>query len=339
MRTVRHRFARHVSAAALSVLAAAFALPALANDSTAVIATGGLKLVRTDAVQMASEDLYVSEKQIRVRYVFHPVDGKELVTIVAFPLPLIFINNMDANIGLPAPAKDDPLNLVDFHVRVDGKPVKPRIQARALVNGVDKTAILKKYGIPLTDQDDPVAFQKKLDSLPPAARAELEDNKLVDWNSQWDENNRPMATYHWDLELVYYWRQTFSGERDVTVDHDYRPIAGAFFYMPSHPEPWVKKTYCTDESFIRAAARKVKGKDEYAALLGAQVHYILTTAGNWAGSIGRFHLVLDKGAPDNLISLCWKGHLKKTSPTRFEFTARDFTPEGELKVLIVKDIR
>jgi len=61
-----HRFA-----IALTLAAATWASPALANDSAAALATGGLVFVRNDDIEMRSEDLYISTAEIRVRYRFH----------------------------------------------------------------------------------------------------------------------------------------------------------------------------------------------------------------------------------------------------------------------------
>ena len=63
------------------------AWPALANDSTAELGTGGLILSRTDAVRMVKEDLFISEEKVTVDYVFRNVTDADVSTIVAFPMP------------------------------------------------------------------------------------------------------------------------------------------------------------------------------------------------------------------------------------------------------------
>ena len=64
-----------------------------------------------------------------------------------------------------------------------------------------------------------------------------------------------------------------------------------------------------------------------------ELDYILTTARNWRGPIGRFHLTIDKGDPKGILSLCWNG-LKKTGPTVFESTLTDFVPDRDIKLVI-----
>jgi hypothetical protein len=45
-------------------------------------------------------------------------------------------------------------------------------------------------------------------------------------------------------------------------------------------------------------------------------------------------MTLDKGRPENILSLCWSG-LRRTGPTRFEFEARDWTPDRDVRLLIL----
>src|ERR1700692_2216867 len=61
--------ARLAAGAALAALLA-LAGPSGANDSIANLETGGLVLVKNTDVEMRSEDLYISDKAVRVKYVF-----------------------------------------------------------------------------------------------------------------------------------------------------------------------------------------------------------------------------------------------------------------------------
>ena len=56
--------------------------PALANDSFAAIGAGGLVLQKSDGVVMESEDLYLSLRQVKIRYVFFNSTAQDLTTIV-----------------------------------------------------------------------------------------------------------------------------------------------------------------------------------------------------------------------------------------------------------------
>ena len=63
------------------------------------------------------------------------------------------------------------------------------------------------------------------------------------------------------------------------------------------------------------------------------ISYVLRTANSWAGPIGRFRLTLDKGAPENVLSLCADG-VKKIGPTTFMVEKTDFIPDRDLEVLV-----
>lgn len=64
---------------------------------------------------------------------------------------------------------------------------------------------------------------------------------------------------------------------------------------------------------------------------GFSVIYIWDTARYWQGPIKNFHLIIDKDRANQIISYCpYIG--EKTSPTRFEWKAKDFVPQGTLRV-------
>ena len=65
-----------------------------------------------------------------------------------------------------------------------------------------------------------------------------------------------------------------------------------------------------------------------------RISYVLKTGANWAGPIKAFHLVVDKGQADRIVSFCGDG-VKKISPTVFEVRASDFTPTHDLNILIL----
>ena len=74
-------------AAAFLASAALFAVPASADDSTAMLGAGGIVLTQNADIRMATEDLYLSPNAVKVHYTFANDSGKDIDTIVAFPLP------------------------------------------------------------------------------------------------------------------------------------------------------------------------------------------------------------------------------------------------------------
>src|SRR4051812_19539199 len=128
------------------LLAGVAAAPALANDTAAELATGGLVFVRNDAVEMRSEDLAISAKEVSVRYRFYNTSDKPVTVLVAFPLPEIKIEEMDQNISVPT---EDPVNFLAFTTAVNGQPVKMDLEQRVTAVGIDRTQLLRSLGIPL----------------------------------------------------------------------------------------------------------------------------------------------------------------------------------------------
>ena len=63
--------------------------------------------------------------------------------------------------------------------------------------------------------------------------------------------------------------------------------------------------------------------------------YVLKTATGWAGPIGHFRLIVDKGATGNLVAFC-PADSRKISPTQFEVRKANYEPDHDLNILIVQ---
>ncbi len=133
---------------ALTLICAA-ALPALANDTTAELATAGLIFVTNDNIEMSTEDLFISAKQVRVRYRLVNKANTDVTVLVAFPLPEVRISEPDQNIALPT---EDPVNIFAFTTRVNGKPISMQVEQRVTAVGIDRTQYLRNLGIPFAPQ-------------------------------------------------------------------------------------------------------------------------------------------------------------------------------------------
>lgn len=331
----------------LAAAAALVALPALANDSTAELAAGGLVLKTTDSIEMRSEDLYISQKEVVVKYRFQNTSAAPVSTIVAFPMPDIGGQGFfESDNGLPS---DDATNLLQFHTTVDGKPVKAQVEQKALVEGVDRTAWLKAHKIPLAAHR-PEA-RDALDRLSAADKAEAERLGLAwvneyDAGKGWEKHWEPA----WVLKTTFYWTQVFPAGQIVNVEHRYIPAVGGSvdtivgMSAPDNPEFQAsinaeRKRYCVDQSFLAALARKKPAAEgTMSGYTEKRIGYVLKTGANWAKPIGEFRLVVDKGAPDNLVSFCATG-VAKIAPTRFEVRKTNYTPTGDLEILILEPLR
>lgn len=321
----------------LAVLA--MPLPALANDSTAELGTGGLILSRSDVIAMERENLSISLDKVSVDYVFRNSSDKDVETIVAFPMPDIE-GNPYLMTSIPVDEKD---NFLDFTVTVDGNPVAPELEQKAFALGIDISEELRARSVPLYPYGD--AVLKALAALPQEVADKWQERGMIvideyDDGSGW----KRVRTPYWQLKTTYWWRAMFPANGEVKVQHSYRPSVGATtdvsFLVDGRFQgetyAGYKHKYCFDKSFESAVLKAAKSSsDGYPHLMENRIAYILTTGGNWAnGTIGSFKLTVDKGDPKNLVSFCGR-NVKKIGPTTFEMTATEFDPDRDLDILIL----
>jgi len=324
--------------ACLWLTPAALAPQALADDSEAELAIGGLRFTRTDAIQMVSEDLYLSMDRVRIRYVFHNRTGRDVTTRVAFPLPDILPDYYFEPVAIPNTG--DP-NFVRFETRADGRLIPMEVDQRARLGGADVTARVRAAGLPLSPIDP--HFDDAVARLNTATRSALLGAHLLENLNPGDKTQAPQYRALWSLSTTYSRMQTFPAGRDVTVEQLYAPIVGgsveSLLLIDSIPRTDANRRrlvaeYCVDEAFERAArgAAQRYGGAEY--VQERRLAYVLRTGANWAGPIGRFHLTVDKGSPQNLVSLC-APDIRPTSDTRFELERNNFTPRQDLQILFL----
>lgn len=319
---------------ALSLAALALAAPVRANDSEAAVHLGGIELVANKHVSMDSEDLYISQQQVRVRYRYTNHSDKDLTLTISFPLPPVRAadEEMYSSAGIPD------FSSLKFHTAVDGKPVKLAMHKRAELNGKDVTLRLASLGWPLewmTGSGDEPAFIGKL--TPAQLKAGLAEGLLR-------REDHGMHFPTWDVVTHVTRQQTFPAHRTIEVTHRYAPmlggsVAGSLFPSVRGEYPEIVKQYCVDKAFLAAFDKKVaarmKQPDAPMAYSETWIGYVLSSGRNWRGPIKQFRLVIDKGKPENLVSFCMDG-VKKISPTQFEVRRKNFEPKGDLEILIVK---
>ena len=328
-----------LAACAAAVLDVAAGAVALANDTSAQLATGGLVLTKTDAIEMKSEDLSISEKLVHVRYVFENTSGRDASVLVAFPLPDITIEGPDDNIVVPT---ESPTNFLGFVTTVDGRVVDAQVEQKVIKDGVDETAYLRELGIPLAPQLPSTAAA--LLKLPLATQTALKAKGLaIDDDYDVGKGMEHHLQPTWTLKTTYYWRQGFPAGKPVVVDHRYRPSVGgtagtewgdpAYKTQPGYAQGRAK--YCIDDSLLaslaqkRAAAQKTGGY--YAE---ERIQYVLTTGANWKAPIGDFTMTIDKGSTGNLVSFCGD-RVKKIGPTTFQVHYANFTPTRDVAILLL----
>ncbi|MGV8936342.1 MAG: DUF4424 domain-containing protein [Allorhizobium sp.] len=315
------------------------AAPAAANDTTAVLEAGGLVYTHQGDISMQREDLFISPSQVRVDYVFENAAATDIDTVVAFPMP-----DIGGQLDFMGDAGDvESANFMGFAVTQDGQAITPNLQQRAYVNGIDVTDIIVGQGVSLLPLSQ--AASRALVQLPLQVRQDWITRGLI-LDMAYSPDGKPVEPELypiWKLKTVYWWKTVFPAGKQVKVHHSYRPSVGGTVAMtfirdgkPSDYFSEYKDRYCIDDDFMRTAAKLEKLQDYEKGIVFTEkwLSYILTTAANWNGPIGSFHLTVDKGDPKNYVSFCGKD-VRKTGPTTFEMNATDFYPEKDLHLLLV----
>jgi hypothetical protein len=295
--------------------------PVLANDSSAEVATGGLLFTKSESVKMLSEDLFISTRDIRVRYRFVNKSDRDVVTTVAFPMPDIVPYNAEEDNNFVLPETNDPQNILGFTTTVNGRSVTARVEQKAIVAGVDRTDVLRRLGVSpsLVVRDDDRILNRPRSNWDEIIRLGL---------AKYDDDNHYLIPL-WTLKTTYYWQQVFPAHQELVIDHRYLPSVGEVVPVDVEHLGFALRQvkYCVDKAFLDALPKSRLWETH-------TLEYILVTGANWSGPIKDFRLVVDKGSPDNLVSFCANG-IRKIGPTQFEVRARDFVPTSNLSILIL----
>ena len=312
--------------------------PSLANDSSAELSVGGLVFTRSADVSMESEELAISPDIVTVRYRFLNQSPKPVTLTVAFPIPDLDLSEGDY-FAIPS---NDPTNFLGFETRVNGKPIAFTIHQSAVLGTKDISAILKRVGVPLL----PIGPQQThLSDMPDEIHQQLISQGLLLPNGN-DERGRQRYDAAWTVKTAAVRQQTFLPNQPVLVEHRYHTSLGVRFdtvlrkalrqnkAMAAEIDRY-RKDYCVTDAFL-ADLDKLAGSTEAnaAKVQERRIDYVLKTGANWAGPIKDFRLKVDKQKPDRLVSFC-ADPIKPVSPTVVSFTAKDFSPEKDLKILVV----
>lgn len=335
-----------------AALVLVLAMPAVGNDTTAQLGTGGLVFVTNETIRMASEDLYISPTEVRVTYEFENTSDEDQRILVAFPMPDVQ-GSGDFMVDVPAQHAEqtnaDPENLFGFATTFNGAPVDAELHQYVFNNNIDYTKLLRNLGIPLEPFGE--ATYAALNALDEEDAQTLVRLGLVftsefDAGQGWQTELVPI----WTLRSTYSWEATFApGISDVV--HTYQPSVGgtvATTFIPTEGDDganeryaeYVKK-YCVEDNLVSAVRKQGVTQDGWTNYPYYEnwISYIWSTGNNWSGSIGKFTLTVDKGNTDNLVSFCGE-NVKKIGPTTFQMTATDWYPpyDQELEILLLKKV-
>ena len=340
---------------AAAALILALAWPAVANDSMAELAAGGLVLVKTDNIVMQREDLTLSPTEVRVRYEMRNVTDRPLTVRVAFPMPEVpsegpaglTTSTGGHNIAMRPPT--DP-NFMQFRVWANQREIAPEVEVRAMLpDGRDIAPALREIGGMKLVLRPGLFFLADDDAPDAATRARLEALGAL------EKLDASAIRLPWTTHVTFHWMQTFAPGVTV-VEHTYRPIVGSRFVMRDDKGHLTGsgggdtvRDFCIDaptDQAIRALEKRVRDKSDVRMLIGRTLGYVLQTARNWSGPIGTFHLTIEGGpmqadgagkAEVRITSLCTDLPLKRTGPQRFEATVSDYVPKDDLRILYIAE--
>jgi len=312
---------RQSSIIAFSVAAvAAIGAPiVLANGVISERPAGGLVFTKSETIGIASEDLFLSIKEVRVAYVYNSMATKVQNVTISFPMPEMPVDGGPDSEVFNRLDDKDARNYMDFAVKVDGKPVAVQMREVAWLRGQDVTARLTAAGLPLLYVKN---GQQALERLPQTLKDELAQEGLFIKS----ESDTTSYSPEWTYQVVFEWEQSFA-PGNTKVDIRYKPILGdSADYGDYFERGEGVKRYCIDDAFRTALQRR------RASLEPLRLGYVLKTARFWRGPIGRFRLVVDKEKATNLVAFC-PLNAKRISETAFEWTATNFLPERDIEVV------
>jgi len=271
------------------------------------------------------QEIHISLYSVRLIYVFK--SSRRQTAHFGFTMPEMPVDTSPDAIGVAEgneaaglAADAQPANYLNLSVRVNDRPLPLAGHGRALLDGKDVTRQLLDAGAPLLYD---LIGEAPWRHLAPEVKAMLEASGLLQldaalWSYQasfeWDLSFEPGETR---MELNY--TPVFNYWSDITLDA----------FPEIGPRGSATRTYCIDDTLRRAFHRKPT-YDLYT------VTHLAFPTGGWRGPVGHYRLLVDKGAADNLVAFCPR-IAKKVSPTTFEWTAKDFTPERQLGVLFFVD--
>lgn len=312
-------------------------LPVFSNDRAASVAVGGIQLKREARISMEKERLTISREKVTVEYEFLNPTDEDITTEIAFPVPPYDEKYLSVSVNE---------RLDDFRVWVDGQETKYQIETKAMLNGVDYTALLQKLEVDVASLghfDDTQTFHSPdVEKLSASERDELKRVGLI----------RDNGFMGWSAVKTYHWSQTFAAHKVLHVRHEYAPELGFTQIQPEIRYPVIRQEMtpefktasrdsCMDASLQRtliAAARKEeKGANGYIA--SSWVDYILSTANTWKTPIKDFELTVERPKPEQpgpghwFVTFCWDGDVRRLGTDHFSAHVSNFVPTRELHVV------
>lgn len=276
----------------------------LANDSASADLNGSITLIQHNDISMDKEALLISAEEIRVAYVFTNNAKKDIYTQVTFPMPPIYFGMSDHS------------RIEDFKLWINDVP--QQVNFALVVKTLEGKDISMAFAQTGWSEQDVANFLTE--EIIPANKKPLP--------ASWFKDGSPNFT----MSHYYTWQQHFPSGVAVAVRHAYRPSKSSGVPMPvADLLAEFGKTACIDER-TRAGIKK---REDANGVSWSFLQYVLMTGNNWQGAIKDFELTIKKQHPEDLMSVCFDGDLKKIDPVTFKFHQANFKPKQNLDILFV----
>jgi hypothetical protein len=337
----------------LLCVAALFRSAAASGESAPSIAAGGLEPAGDVRLVVAKEVIHISDRRVTVEYDLRNDAARDVTTDLEFPIP---------------PYKDQ-WDLTDpsfqafrsFKAWVDGKEIQFRTDAKADLDGVDITSVLKKAKIDIPTFGHLVLGRDQHSTSRPILVADYErlsqKEKKRLRNEGIFKGGEGYALY--TVYLKYFWPQAIAAHATVHIRVEYAPVIG-FTQIPpdadafkaeltpvsAQPTPGATPIaqenplggFCADTNFVRRLlhAQKVFAESWGTQIVPQWVDFALTGDRGWHKPIEDFSLIVDSPQPEQgqeeLVSFCSPGVVDKNDGDHLEVHLTNYLPGADLHI-------
>lgn len=240
-----------------------------------------------------------------------------MTTEVAFPIPPYAHSETD----YPAPIA----SFSDFQLFVNGKRAHFNLEAKAIFNGKDVTAILTadKIDVPTFGHLKEHEGMDTRNKIPDFSRLPESEQKKLMRLGLFDSDKYTLEA-NWKVHLQYHWTQIFQAHSETHIRHEYSPVGGSAGLPDgrqvlleaanapvdeARPKPLDQEdggdltTFCLGLPLARKMANRFSpeipgaSEQENSELVIAWVDFILTSANTWKQPIEDFTLIVERGNP------------------------------------------
>lgn len=308
------------AASLLAIIALSWPTWTSADGGTATeVSAGGLSFAANPSIRLEQQDVVVAPDRVSVTYALHNEAADAQSIFISFLLPdLEAMAVADGEVTLPA---TDAANYVQFAISVDGQPITPQIEQRALALGLNASPALASAGLdPFPNIDQMFA---QIAALSPTQRSDLAERGVL-------REEGATLVPAWSVKTVAYWKQALPPGKTITIRHSYRPISGRSNVSPEALATY-RKRVCLTPAQESAIAKLGSGS----AAVVTTVTFATTANADALGPARRFRLIVEPADGASVVASCKEG-LRQTGPAQFDWSAADYVPDEDFQFLFAR---